>query len=495
MDLIQETITTLVPEIPIQELEKLASHLHEEGYRVPKDLLYLEAEDLKPYLKTLLIRKLLHLIKVEFQEPASSHEVTISRPTVSGVLQGNKAGEVRSRTAIDRWAETFEVDWTAMPVELVQACEENKVPEPQLRRKLVKLLGEAIAAHSVSPTTYQVNKIALTIVEKYQSSFADITSTGDLIGDGTASLTRQLMVYLENRRRPHRSTKRSAEPAECSATPSKQAKETDSYGCAAWAPDCTPYTWEELEEKRKQIHSATSFPEISSTMQETYALQRRQINSGLLTIPQIGKAWPHLFKESIFVSHLNTLLGFPYQVTFVHELSTKGVRIFDTMLKTWAPRTRPLLQAIQEMVDPKGQVPPRHLFVPELLAGYFTESIETLISFHAHASVDSVLETCPVSPHLAVIGSTLLDDPLRIALVVDQAFVLETTRVETAYGLLLGAYFFFNIKYPDGAQHTLEFLQRYFGQINPRRGTRGAPCHTAKSGIHPKVLRLIKEVK
>ncbi|CAN7978990.1 unnamed protein product [Ixodes persulcatus] len=136
-----------------------------------------------------------------------------------------------------------------MPVELVQACEENNVPDPHLRRKLVKLLGEAIGAHSASPTTYQVNKIALTIVAKYQSSFADITSTGDLIGDGTASLTRQLMVYLDNRRRPHRSTKRSAEPAECSAKPSKQAKETDSYGCVAWAPDCTPYTWDELEEK------------------------------------------------------------------------------------------------------------------------------------------------------------------------------------------------------------------------------------------------------
>uniref|UniRef100_A0A6B0UUP3 Uncharacterized protein n=1 Tax=Ixodes ricinus TaxID=34613 RepID=A0A6B0UUP3_IXORI len=36
---------------------------------------------------------------------------------------------------------------------------------------------------------------------------------------------------------------------------------------------------------------------------------------------------------------------------------------------------------------------------------------------------------------------------------------------------------------------------RYFGQINPKRGTRCAPCHTAKSGIYPKGLRLIKEGK
>ncbi|CAN7939802.1 unnamed protein product [Ixodes hexagonus] len=270
-----------------------------------------------------------------------------------------------------------------MPAELVQACEENKVPAPHLRRKLVKLLGEAIGAYSASPKSYQVNKIVLTIVAIYPSSFADITYTGDFIGDGIAYLTRQLMVYLDNRRRPHRSTKRSAEPGECSATPSKQAKETDFYGCVAWAPDCMPYTWDELEEKRKQIHSATGLPEISSAMQETYALQRRQINSGLLTIPEIGKAWPQLFKESVFVSHLNTLLGVSYQATFVNELSTKGVRIFDVMWKNWTPRTQSLLQAIQETVDPKGQVPPRHLFVPELLAGYFKESIETLISFHA----------------------------------------------------------------------------------------------------------------
>uniref|UniRef100_A0A6B0UII2 Putative secreted protein n=1 Tax=Ixodes ricinus TaxID=34613 RepID=A0A6B0UII2_IXORI len=60
--------------------------------------------------------------------------------------------------------------------------------------------------------------------------------------------------------------------------------------------------------------------------------------------------------------------------------------------------------------------------------------------------------------------------------------------MEKAMGLLLGAFFMFNICYPPGCPLTMEFLQRYFGQINPLKGRGKGPT----SGFAPKLLSLLQ---
>ncbi|KAL1447218.1 hypothetical protein MTO96_028604 [Rhipicephalus appendiculatus] len=108
-----------------------------------------------------------------------------------------------------------------------------------------------------------------------------MTSAGDVTSDGTASLARQLAVFLENRRRPNRNEKRTVDPSEHVDEP--QAKRintpTDSYGCVAWQPECEGL--ESLEEKRCLLsQSGLSSEEICMLMAQTYPLQRKEINEG-----------------------------------------------------------------------------------------------------------------------------------------------------------------------------------------------------------------------
>ncbi|KAK8788273.1 hypothetical protein V5799_021950 [Amblyomma americanum] len=91
------------------------------------------------------------------------------------------------------------------------------------------------------------------------------------------------------------------------------------------------------------------------------------------------------------------------------------------------------------------------------------------------------LEGLPTTPHLAVIGSSM-GDIKKIIVAVD-----STRSLEKAMGLLLGAFFVFNVAYPPDCPLTMELLQRYLGQSNPTKGRgKGRAC-----GIAPKLLSLL----
>ncbi|XP_077494431.1 uncharacterized protein LOC144105130 [Amblyomma americanum] len=96
-------------------------------------------------------------------------------------------------------------------------------------------------------------------------------------------------------------------------------------------------------------------------------------------------------------------------------------------------------------------------------------------------AVEGGLEGLPTTPHLAVIGSSM-GDIKKIIVAVD-----STRSLEKAMGLLLGAFFVFNVAYPPDCPLTMEFLQRYLGQSNPTKGRgKGRAC-----GIAPKLLSLL----
>ncbi|XP_077507147.1 uncharacterized protein LOC144116284 [Amblyomma americanum] len=94
------------------------------------------------------------------------------------------------------------------------------------------------------------------------------------------------------------------------------------------------------------------------------------------------------------------------------------------------------------------------------------------------------LEGLP-TPHLAVIGSSMGD--IKIIVAVYSVEFISARSLEKAMGLL-GAFFVFNVAYPPDCPLTMEFLQRYLGQINPTKGRgKGRAC-----GIAPKLLSLLK---
>lgn len=91
-----------------------------------------------------------------------------------------------------------------------------------------------MAKHDKSPGMAAVKHVARLVSSKYPQSFADLTSAGVVIGDGAASFSRQLATYLENKRRPNRNAKRTANDLfeEGDSLQTKRFKgRMDSYGC------------------------------------------------------------------------------------------------------------------------------------------------------------------------------------------------------------------------------------------------------------------------
>ncbi|KAL1417711.1 hypothetical protein MTO96_026614 [Rhipicephalus appendiculatus] len=193
-------------------------------------------------------------------------------------------------------------------------------------------------------------------------------------------------------------------------------------------------------------------------MSETYPLQRKDINDGKITIQNIQELWPNLLEESHFFERVETLVGFPFCATFIHELTLKGPEIVDYMLKMSKKEMRPLLQNVKPAIHKEGQAVPRHYYMLELLCAFFREDYSKVVSFHPHAA-EGTIQDLPLTPHLAVIGSSM-SDINRVVLAVDGAEVISTSSIEKVMGLLLGAFFTFNIAYSPSCHLTMEFLQR-----------------------------------
>ncbi|XP_075725737.1 uncharacterized protein LOC119178669 isoform X7 [Rhipicephalus microplus] len=486
MELVEAAINRLVPELPEEQHTALVNYLKSEGYQYGKDLRYVEIDDLKPHVKLFYARKLLKEIKNSENEEPTSSTVRLARelPTlVTSTLETTDAATTGSR----RWLQDFEIKWLDFPKELLIDCKEGRRPEPRMRRNLVKALGVAIATYDSAPGMTVVKQIAQMVVTKYPKSFSDMTSAGDMIGDGAASLARQLAVFLENRRRPRRNEKRRVDSSKRVDEPQvkKIRAPTNSCGCVAWQPDCE--CWEILEEKRcLLLQSSLSHEEIGKLMAETYPLQRKEFNEGKVRTENVRELWPHLLQETFFFGHLDTLVGFPFREVFIRELTLKGPKVVDHMMKLPKNAMRTLLQKVTSAVNKDGEAVPRYYYILELLCFFFNEDYNQMVSFHPHASEGS-LKGLPSTPHLAVIGSSLADIN-KIVLVMDQEEYISTTSFEKALGLLLGAFFVWNIAYPSGCPLTLEFLQRYIGQINPTKG-RGKG---KGSGIPQRVLSLLK---
>nr|XP_054925305.1 uncharacterized protein LOC129384153 isoform X2 [Dermacentor andersoni]XP_054925306.1 uncharacterized protein LOC129384153 isoform X2 [Dermacentor andersoni] len=492
MESVASAIRRIVPELPEEELVMLVNYLKSEGYQHEKDLIYLEIDDLKPHLKLFYARKLLRGLKTSGNDGpfCSSGGNAEQASTLCAESASSSQTSVAAATSTSRrWLQEFKIKWAELPNQLIADCKEGRRPNPQMRRQLVKVLGETVAKHDPMPGTAAVKHIARLVTMEYPKSFADMTSAGDIIGDGAASFSRQLSTFLENKRRPNRNAKRTDDLSEQVDQPAaKMAKgPTDSYGCVAWQPDCNQETWEALSEKRcLLLQTSPPCEDVSRLMAVTYALQRREINEGKVTMQNIRELWPHLLEETYFFGHLDMLVGFSFCEIFIHELTLKGPRIVDYMLKLSRNGMRALLHKVTSAVDKDGQAVPRYFYILELLCAFFGENYGQVVSFHPHAA-EGGLEGLPATPHLAVIGSSM-GDIKKIIVAVDAVEFISTRSLEKAMGLLLGAFFVFNVAYPPDCPLTMEFSQRYLGQINPTKG-RGKG---RAGGIAPRLLSLLK---
>jgi len=98
------------------------------------------------------------------------------------------------------FCKTEPIPWYKFPKQLIEACENGKIPLPVHRRAMISILAEYQVAQLKTESRSTSRKITQQIIRKYPQSFLDQID-GTILGDGAESLFCQLYTKIHYNRR------------------------------------------------------------------------------------------------------------------------------------------------------------------------------------------------------------------------------------------------------------------------------------------------------
>ncbi|XP_059414716.1 uncharacterized protein LOC132149469 isoform X2 [Carassius carassius] len=499
---ILEEVKKILPELDLNKLQDVVSHLSLVGVEKTEDLSLVEVSDLQDFLEPIQCRKLVKTFRQKESNrqvdgmpnemtltPLSSNESLHEQPFIPSFIKSN-------------WARSFQVPWDRMPAALIQATSTGERVRPGPRREFVRIVVAAMQAHCPNPNLAACGDVARNIVSTYPLTFGDISEEGEQLGNGFSCLQRQLKTRVEhvNRdvlehriRRPRRpSMKRVGEKN--GYTMKKARCKVDSYGCINWQPSSIPEgeTAESLEMKRKLAAKifqsagpkAAELPNVDDLMQQTYVYQRHMINScPPPTISEIEGHWPFLFTERGLCKHFKILTGIDIRSRFNETLIDKSKRIlnyFSRQRLKWSEEIQSMLSEIEDAnATDNNRIAISAIL---LMMKYFKEKDNAVFILADETSTKMSIEneiSLPATPRLIMLGETLLTSSKWFVSIEGRVTHSIEDKLDFAEALsvFFGCFYVFNIEYQESASATLELIQRFFVRINPE----GTKC-TSKSG-------------
>ncbi|XP_072032571.1 uncharacterized protein [Amphiura filiformis] len=454
---IELEVMTVLPNITEAKLGQLKDFFKANGVTSTSDLYFLQASDL-PMLSLVESRKLVHAWQGKFSAESSQS----SKGTPSASTPGTPASS--GRFPIKSWLESSldssldsslelesqlsvaspsgastsgagtntrakklpvsesedNIPWSKMPPKLMEALEAGQRPEPRLRREMIRIIVDNLnKPGSKLPRTKQLGLLARAIVEKYPKSFRDEVGGMD-VGTGYDSFLKQLVNKVDNITRPNvNKRKLSAESDKDSV------KAVDAYGCINWMPDFVGSEEAELNLKRQmqEQHKKGETDDVTVNMEQTFASQRKAINSTTFNIPAMLNDWPFLFTEKSMLGHFEQLTGVNVYSAMENAASLKVPKLMAFMAdqihnKQVSSCMKEINKATQEAEDKTPTV----IGSVAILTSFYKEDFEagimdtqTLTS--TSASTIETLEL-PATPclvaHGASLASTLVKGPREV---------------------------------------------------------------------------------
>ncbi|XP_059415527.1 uncharacterized protein zgc:113210 [Carassius carassius] len=500
---VQEEIKKILPELDLNKLQNVVSHLSlVVGVEKTEDLSLVEVSDLQDFLEPIQCRKLVKTLKQRESigqvdgtpnettlTPLSPNESLPEQPFIHSFIKSN-------------WLRSFQVPWNRMPTALAQATSTGERARPGPRREFVRIVVAAMQAHCPNPNLAACGEVARNIVSTYPLTFGDISEEGEQLGNGFSCLQRQLKTRVEhvNRdvmehriRRPRRPSMKRAEEQDNFMRTKVRCK-VDSYGCINWQPSSIPEgeTAESLEMKRKVVAEifqsagpkAAELPNVDDLMQQTYVYQRHMINScPPPTISEIEGHWPFLFTERGLCRHFKILTGIDIRSRFNETLFDKSKRIlnyFSRQRLKWNGEIQSMLSEIDDVNATDNNKIAMSAIL--LMMKYFKEKDNAVFILADENSTKTSIEnemSLPATPRLIMLGETLLTSSKWFVSIEGRVThsIDDQLDFAAALSVFFGCFYVFNIEYEESASTTLEFIQRFFVRINPE----GTKC-TSKSG-------------
>uniref|UniRef100_A0A3P8P8F6 Uncharacterized protein n=1 Tax=Astatotilapia calliptera TaxID=8154 RepID=A0A3P8P8F6_ASTCA len=498
--LIQESVRTagLMKETTseVSAVRAVIEHLTDIiGVRNREDLLFVEPDDIKPFLTPIQSRRLVQVFR------KASGQLPSTQPNVSNTS----------------WISNFSVPWEKMPTRLSQALATGGMAHPEDRRIMIRTVVEGMRVHCPNPNRAACGEVARAIVSKYPATFADKTAEGEQLGCGYYSLLKQLKTRVEHVNRDNVSSrirqprKRSTrENNEGDVAIKRGRSELDSYGCINWQPTTLPEgeTSETLETKRQTMSTvfrsagpqAIETTDVNTYMSLTYIYQRHMLNSWPApTLCEVQEHWPFLFTKRGLCTHFHTLTDIEVETRLSEALLTKGRRIlnfFQSQRLQWNKEIEHLLRECDSAKLNHNQIATAAIL---LLMKYFQEKEDSIFiladAFSTKMSVEREM-TLPITPRVIALGKNSLTpnnfmSASRWMISLEGKVFYEPEQMHdfaSTLAVFFASYYVFNLEYQESASITLEMIQRFFVRINPDMGTK---C-PAKLGTSRKTGRVVK---
>uniref|UniRef100_A0AAR2JH03 SAM domain-containing protein n=1 Tax=Pygocentrus nattereri TaxID=42514 RepID=A0AAR2JH03_PYGNA len=480
----------VLPELPAVTKNILEEHMQSIGVETHDDLRFVEEADLMTILRPVQARKLLSVWKQKYKNatqlggtPENSSLSSEASPDQSLSLisvspQSSSSTSSSSPQLDTHWEDNFEIPWTKFPEELMQPLERGKRPGPKLRRQMVRF-------------------VVTEMMEK--CPHVDIIE-GDIVGTGYHSLVKHLQNRIENVRRTStpkiRKRKHESNSDDTDEIPlEERAAMQDTYGCIKWNVQFLPReeTQESQQQKMEKLkemfqQSDANPEEVKGPMKSTFYTQHQHVNQGK-SIKCLREDWPFLFDEIGMSVHFKELTGINLKETFIRNLDLKGKSLLNYLTTVCVKKNKKFLQTYARLQRMRGQQSGCSEDVKEmvlLLLSYFDEKEESIFFYVDETSLaeDVQLEQVSLTPAIIVCGN------------LDQTLInTNIPSFISAFCLMFGSYYCFNIHYPSELASTLEFLQRCFFTINPEKGTKVENKNSKRRlNLNPRVLTLIQEI-
>ncbi|XP_025757037.1 uncharacterized protein LOC100706817 isoform X8 [Oreochromis niloticus] len=521
---IEEELTSLLPTLDREKIICIVEHLTDViGVQQKSDLLFVEAEDLKPFLTPIQIRKLLLAFKGDGNRPENLNDTITLEPCPAASAETSShpphPSSSTSTTMYNHysssWVSHLQIPWERFPLRLSHAITRGDRAHPEDRRSMVRIVVEAMQVHCTNPKRASCEEVAKIIVNRYPQTFADFTDKGERLGCGHYSLLRSIKSRVEHVNRDNtthrlRQTKRTRNEEDCSpnssaTSPKKVRCLVDSYGCINWQPVDLPEgeTPASLEEKKHILLTvfnsegpgAVERPDVDDFMCLTYISQRQLINScPSLSVAEIQEQWPFLFTQKGLSNHFYKLTGIDISERLGQALITKGRRIinyFSSQKLKWNLGIRTLIQQIEsEGVLTNNKVGTAAIL---LMMKYYKEDEDSLFVLADETSTRMSLEAesnLPITPRLIMLGQSLMTTTCWMVSA-EGRVIVELDKENTfadAMSVFFGSFYVLNLEYQESACATLELIQRFFVRINPEEGTK---C-TSKVGTSRRTGTIVK---
>lgn len=312
----------------------------------------------------------------------------------SNTVQVSPSSTVQVSTAITTPARQrqfdFEIPWNKMSAVLMTAITNKERPVASMRREMVRIICADIQdVCPGGPGRRQLRQLAEKIVLQYPASFRD-QFDGDVVGSGFDSLLFQLEERLSNINRGNKMVKRrlaDGPTVDGSSKPdSSRSKKTcprDYYGCISWQPPMpTDKELESLKQKQSTLKTMASDPApdpkvIVNLMEQTYCLQRLDINSGL-DAGALADLWPFLLTPQGISTHFRQLTDIDLLEVMAAAFNQKGtalLKYFQACSKKCATVLAMLESAKQELENESPTV----IALVLLLQAHFGEKNDAII--------------------------------------------------------------------------------------------------------------------